>query len=95
MTIAIPYAIRVKDPCWARKWGGNHVVGNLWEGGAGTARAAREGGREADTGGEVARRWNAVSSWEASIASRGRTNWECTSRGRECWDIVTVLGEAH
>ena len=38
MTIAVPYEIRVKDPCWARKWGDNHVVGNRWEGGSGDSK---------------------------------------------------------
>ena len=75
---------------------GSGVVTMWWvtcgKGEWGQQESQERGGREADTGGEVARRWNAVSTWGASIASRGRTNRECTSGGRECWDIVTVLG---
>jgi hypothetical protein len=43
LTIVVPYAIRVRDQCWPRKWGGNDVGGERWEGGVETARAARVG----------------------------------------------------
>ena len=34
-----------------------------------------------------------MATWEAVVASRGRTNPERTGGGQDCWNIFTVLGE--
>ena len=56
LTIVVPYAIRVKDQCWSRKWGGHDVGGKPWEGGCRQQEPQEWEGRRVDSGGEVARR---------------------------------------
>ena len=56
LTIVVPYAIRVRDQCWPRKWGGNDVGVNGGKGEWRQQEPQEWEGRKVDSGGEVARR---------------------------------------